>query len=227
MQFKLFAPGESPDKSFRTGLDVFLRLDESQRQKIARWFLTTDNFEPEDSISSPEIAASSLLPEQFVAVAEVVGYILEAWYRYDLQADDVRRDLLLLNYSSAQIETIAQFLGPLSEIKDRVFAERARHIHEDAVLPTVEDVNFALDLRAVFEDPAYPPPERAKMVHTKLLTFRPAVLMEILTSDFFHRKQKLSFQMNEQEFNDLFEGMRRAHEQLAELKSKAAVLIAK
>ena len=64
---------------------------------LAKWFLTSSDFDSEEAASSPAIAASALLPEQFSESVDILKYILESWYMYGLQVPEIQRDLLLLN----------------------------------------------------------------------------------------------------------------------------------
>lgn len=224
MQFKLFGPGNLPEPHFQRDLGTFLSLQAEQWQAIADWFLSTEDFSPEDSLSNAEIVTSTLLPQQFIASAALIRYILESWHKYELDLVDIQRDLLLLGRTSEEIDRVGEFLKPLEQIKGRVFGEHVRTLQEDAVLPTLYDVNIVCDVRAIFEDLPYPAPDGSSVRHTRLLEFRPVVLMEILTEDFFRRKQKLSFQMNEEEFVELYTSLRRAHEQLDLVKAKTATL---
>jgi len=63
---------------------------------VGKWFLTTDSFDTEEAISSPAIATSPLLPEQFRQCARALQYLLESWHASALQLADLQRDLLVL-----------------------------------------------------------------------------------------------------------------------------------
>jgi hypothetical protein len=65
----LFGPGGRPaSEQFRNDLDTFLGLDPDHWQTIEDWFLSTDDFDPEEALSDERIAARTLLPAQFVAI---------------------------------------------------------------------------------------------------------------------------------------------------------------
>jgi hypothetical protein len=206
-------------------LETFLNLDESQRRTIAEWFLSTRDFDTEDALSDHRIAASTLLPQQFISSVDSIRYILEAWHQYQLQVSDIQRDLLLLGFEPEKIELFGKFLEPLNSIKARVFEQYVRDIQENAVLPTLEDVNIVCDARAIFEDYPYPIPERTKMRHTRLLGFQPMLLMEIFAEDSVGRKQRFSFQMTERRFDELCDSLKRAGDQLNVFKTKTDKLV--
>jgi len=194
---------------------------------ITKWFLTTDNFDAEASSAYSTIAGSSLIAGQFIDSVDVVKYILEAWYMYDLQLPEIQRDLLLLNCPPDQIERLGTLLERLGPIKKRVYTQYIRFAQENAVLPTFEDINVACDLRAVFEDTVYPIPNIRSIRHTKLLEFRYVVLVEILTEDYHGRTQKLAFQMTEEALSDLQTAFQRASEQLDILKESTRAISTK
>jgi hypothetical protein len=140
--FKLFGPGGSPSNHFQRDLKALLELDDEVWGTLADWFLTTTDFDSERA--SPAIAASALLPEQFSHSADVLKYILESWYMYGLQLPEIQRDLLLLNCPRDRIERLGALLERLRPVRDRVYREYMRFDHENAVLPTLEDVSGRL-----------------------------------------------------------------------------------
>ncbi|SPF55619.1 hypothetical protein SBA4_720006 [Candidatus Sulfopaludibacter sp. SbA4] len=220
MEFKMFGPGGSPSNRFEKGLKTLLGLDEAAWDVIASWILTTDQFDAEEAVSSPAIAASSLLPGQFIESVEVLQSILKGWHIYDLRLTEIQRDLLLMGHPREDIERLGRLLERIAPIKQRVYAEDMRFDYENAVLPTLEDVDVVCDLRPIFEDYAYPLPEGNTTSHTRLLGFSRMVLVELLTEDFHGRTHKLAFQMTEQRLTDLQAALARASEQLAILKAK-------
>jgi hypothetical protein len=103
---------------------------------------------------------------------------------YGLQLPEIQRDLLLLNCPRERIERLGSLLERLRPARDRVYRDYMRFDHENAVLPTLEDINVVCDLRPVFEDTVYPIPEALPVRHTKLLGYSYMVLMEVFTEDF-------------------------------------------
>jgi hypothetical protein len=83
-----------------------------------------------------------------------------------LEASDIQRDLLLLRCPPEQIERVGKFLEALSQVKERVFMDDMRHFQENAVLPTLDDVDVVCDVRAVFEDHPYPLAVAERIDHT-------------------------------------------------------------
>ena len=153
---------------------------------LANWFLTTNDFDSEQA--SPAVAASTLLPEQFTESADVLKYILESWYMYGLQLPEIQRDLLLLNCPRERIERLGSLLERLRPARDRVYRDYMRFDHENAVLPTLNDINVVCDLRPVFEDTVYPIPEALPVRHTKLLGYSYMVLTNGLHRGFWRKK---------------------------------------
>ncbi|MGA3075662.1 MAG: hypothetical protein ABSG56_18410 [Bryobacteraceae bacterium] len=222
--FKLFGPGGSPSNHFQKGLRILFDLDDEAWEVLAKWFLTSTDFDSEEAASSPAIAASALLPEQFSESVDILKYILESWYMYGLQVPEIQRDLLLLNCPRKRIERLGSLLERLRPARDRVYRDYMRFDHENAVLPTLEDVNVVCDLRPVFEDTVYPIPEASPVRHTRLLGYSYLVLMELFTEDFGGRTQRLGFQMNEATLADFQAALQRAREQLDILKASTSAI---
>ena len=224
MELKMFGPGGTPNSHFEKGLRTLLALDEPAWDAIARWFLATDNFDAEEAASNPSVVAGPLMPDQFTDSVDALKYILESWRMYELQLREIQRDLVLLNCPREQIDRLGSLLERLAPVKDRVYTQYARFDHENAVLPTLEDINVVCDIRPVFEDTVYPIPEISTIQHTKLLEFTYMVLIEILTEDFHGRTQKLAFQMTESRLGDLQAALKRTSEQLDILKARVRAI---
>jgi hypothetical protein len=93
-----------------------------------------------------------------------------------------------------------------------------RFVHENAVLPTLEDVDFVCDIRPVFESHVYPPGEDSD--HTKLLGFSYMVLMTLSGDDIQGQTRKISFQLTEAALSDFQAALKQASEQLDILKTR-------
>jgi hypothetical protein len=140
---------------------------------------------------------------------------------YALQLLDIQRDLFTLGYDSERIDRLsAELLLRIEPVKDRVYASFIRFEHENAVLPTIEDIDVVCDIRPIFEDYVFPAPAKGKGVdYKKILGFSYMVLVELLSEDIEGKTRKLSFQMNEKSLEDLQSALQRAREQLDILKN--------
>jgi len=223
MELKVFGANGPPDE-FANDLKTLLALDPSAWEIIEKWFLTSDTFDTEDAISSPAIAASSLLPEQFRQCVRTLQYLLESWHASGLQLSDLQRDLLVLGVAAQEIDRLGALLERLSPVRRRVYTHFMRYEHENSVLPTLEDIDVVCDVRPIFEDYVYPVLEKSAVSHTKLLGFSYMVLMELLTEDFDGNTRKLSFQMTEDTLADFRVALERANEQLDILKANTRAL---
>lgn len=226
MEFKLFGPGGYPSNRFQKGLKVLFSLGSKQWDVIAKWFLETDSFDPHGAVSSPLIVASLLTPDQFIESVEVLQFIFEAWSIYGLDVPQIQRDLMLLDSSGKEIGRLGELLQRLSSVRERAYKYYMRSKNENAVLPTLEDIEVVCDLRPIFEDWVYPLPETQSVQHTKLLGFTHIVLVELVTEDTSGRRHRLAFQMTQDMLQDLEAALRRAHEQLDILKARTRELSA-
>jgi hypothetical protein len=131
---------------------------------------------------------------------------------------------MLLNSSSQQIERLGALLQRLGAVRERAYKYYMRSESENAVLPMLEEIDVACDLRPIFEDYVYPLPQTQSVQHTKLLGFTHMVLVELVTEDTSGRSRRLAFQMTQDRLQDFEVALRRAHEQLDILKAKTREL---
>ncbi len=141
-----------------------------------------------------------------------------------LELPVIQLDLMILGRSKQDIERLGPLLERLSPVKKRAWARYMRSEHENAVLPTLEDIDIVCDLRPVFEDYVYPLPETVTVQHKRLLGFTYLVLAELQTEDSMGRKQRLAFQMTESSLKDFEAAIKRAQDQLDILKNKTSEL---
>lgn len=212
---------DGPPDDFADNIKTLLSVDQPAWEILAKWFLTTDSFDVDKAIASPVVAGSSLLPSQYRKCAGALEYLLEAWHASGLQLSDLQHDLLVWGLSTDEVDRLSALLHRLEPVKPLVYGEFMRFEHENAVLPTLEDVDVVCDMRPVFEDYVYHPiPEKRAVSHSKLLGFSYMVLIELLTEDIEGKTHKMSFQMTEDTLADFQAALRRAAEQLDILKAK-------
>jgi hypothetical protein len=218
VEYKIFGPRGTPYGRFDDQLKMFLKLDLAQQRAIAEAFLQNafDNFgRPLQQL----VAASSILPEQFSEAADLVRYLLYSWREYDLHLSDIEEDLLLLGCHESDIKTIIEFLETLSSVRDGVWSKNYERVQQLDGLPTMDNINILCDARAVFggfPDAA----EQAGRGYKTLLGLKPIIIMEILSSDNYGRRQRTAFQMSEKEFESFRRIITRAQEQLAIMKER-------
>jgi hypothetical protein len=151
-----------------------------------------------------------LAPGQYKKCASGLQYLLEAWHESEQQLSDLQQDLLVLGHSANEVDRLSKLLEMLEPVKQRVYASLMRFEHENAVLPTLEDIDVVCDIRPAFEDYVYPIPKKSTVRHTRLLGFSYMVLMELLTEDIEGKTHKMSFQMTEGTLTDFQVALRRA-----------------
>jgi hypothetical protein len=218
VEYKIFGPGGTPSEEFREQLAGFLKLDESQRRTIGEIFLGHD-FDPYAPTLPSAVGASSLLPEQFSEATNVVGFLLSSWRANDLQLSDIERDLLLLGCSQPEIETMISFLNTLGPIRESVWAKNNIRIQRLDGLPTMDNLNVICDARAVFG--GFPEGiDQHDNSYKTLLGLVPIVIMEIICSDNYGRRERTAVQMSEDQFERLRKILAQANEQLTILKER-------
>jgi hypothetical protein len=223
MEFKILGTN-GPSDELADDLKVLFSLDPPAWEGLAKWFLTTESFDLEEAAGSSTISASPLSPEQFRRCAGGILRLLEAWHASRLQLPDLQHDLLVLGFSTNEIDRLGSLLERLRPVKARAYTDFMRFEHENAVLPTLEDIDVVCDIRPIFEDYVYPIPEKRTVSHTKLLGFSYIVLMELLAEDFEGKTSKLSFQMTERTLADFQAALQRVREQLDILKASTNAL---
>jgi len=227
MQLKIFGPSGVPDDEFTKGLRTLFSVEEEAWDDLADWFLATESFDESDDSSAPAIEGSSLLPEQFFDCVYTLRFILEAWRIHNLQLLDIQRDLFTLGYDDKKIDRLSMtLLRRIKPVQARVYASFIRSEHENAILPTLEDIDVVCDIRPIFEDYVFPAPAEGTGVdYKKIVGFSYMVLMELLSEDGEGKTRKLSFQMTEKSLADLQSALQRAHEQLDILKSSTREIL--
>jgi hypothetical protein len=151
--------------------------------------------------------------------------MLEAWKIYRLQLLDIQRDLFSLGYDEYKIDRLAELLRRLEPVKERVYASFIRSEHENAILPTLEDVDFVCDIRPIFEDYVFPARMKGAGVdYRNLIGFSYMVLAELFCEDIEGKTRKLSFQMTEKSLSELQSALDRTREQLDILKTSTRAL---
>jgi hypothetical protein len=220
MQLKMFGAGGVPGERFAKGLRTLFDIEEDGWDNLAKLFLTTESFDDLEDSSSPAVSGISLLPEQFFDCVYTLRFILEAWQMHNLQLLDIERDLFRLGYDSEKIDRLAAaLLRRIEPAKERVYGSFIRSVHENAILPTLKDVNVVCDIRPTFERYAFPaPPKGTGVDYKKIIGFSYMVLVELLSEDNEGRTRKLSVQMTEKSLAELQSALQRAREQLDILK---------
>lgn len=222
MEFKLFGPGHYPSSRFKAGLGGLFALDDAAWETLAKWFLTAETLDVNKGMSTHDIVAASMRPEEFEEAAEVVLYMLQAWHAQGLQLKELQRDLMVLGYHSDQIERLATLLDRLSPVKAEAYQQLMREYHETATVPILQDIDLICDIRPIFEHYNYPPPAAGKEIlsHTKLLGFSCVVLAELEAGDRNGKAHTFSFQMTEERLGQLQNALKRVAEQMDILKAK-------
>lgn len=220
MQLRMFGPGGVPDEEFTKGLKTLFDVEEETWDGLAEWFLTTESFDESDGASASAVSGSSLLPEQFSDCAYALRFILEAWQIHNLQLLDIQSDLFALGYPNEKIDRLsATLLDRIKPVKERAYASFIRAEYENAVLPTIEDIDVVCDIRPIFEDSVFPSPAKGTGVdYKKIIGFSYMVLVELLSEDPEGKTRKLSFQITDKSLSDLQSALERAREQLDILK---------
>jgi hypothetical protein len=138
---------------------------------------------------------------------------------------ELQRDLLVAGLSAQEVDRLSELLKRLEPLKQSVYTDYMRFEHENAVLPTLEDIDVVCDVRPIFEDYVYPiPATRSGPSHTKLLGFSYVIMMELFAEDIEGISHRLSFQMTEDRVADFQAALQRASEQLNILKAKTSAL---
>jgi len=165
--------------------------------------------------------ASTLLPEQFRQTAGVIRQLLNNWQRYGLELQDIERDLLLLGFGPEHLSILSLFLTRLSPIKERVWLDGVEGNRSGLGLPTIDDVNILWDARPLFGgSPYYYFTADGDTPYTRFLGLTYLATVEIISSDFYGRKQRTAIQLDEEGFQRLMRSLKRASEQLDVLKER-------
>lgn len=222
MEFKIFGPDQRPPDGFKDDLGAFLRLDDQERDVIADWFLSTRSYELYEPSLPPAVVVSTLLPEQFRQTAGVIRQLLNSWQRFGLELRDIERDLLLMGFGPEHLSVLSAFLVRLSPIKERLWLDGIEGFQHAVGLPTIDDVNIVWNARPLFGGSPYYyfAVEGDEACYRTFLGLTYLATMEIIASDDYGQRQRTAIQLNEDDFQRLLLGMKRAGEQLSILKER-------
>jgi hypothetical protein len=224
VEYRIFGPGGAASEDFKRDFHDLLKLDDAQRIVIRDWFLSSKNY---DAFASPlpaNIVASTLLPEQFQHVVQMLRRLLWAWEEYRLELEDVERDLLLLGFNSEALAVLGPFLADLSMVKDKVWAREYAQAQAIDGLPTMDTLNFVCDARAVFGGYPNGDDDRIRDSYRQFLGVIPIVIMELIASDNYGNKKRMAVQLSEEHFEWLQKAVGRAQEQFSILKERTAAV---
>jgi hypothetical protein len=226
VEYKIFGADQRPPDDFKEDLAAFFRLDDQQRNVIAEWFLSTRDYELHGPSLPPAVVASTLLPEQFWQTAGVIRQLLISWQRYGLELEDVERDLFLLGLGPEQLKILSVFLTRLSPIREQIWLDTVEGAHCAMGLPTIDDVNILWDARPLFGGLSYYSYKAdGDAPYSTFLGLTYLATVEIITSDIYGRNQRTAIQLDEDGFQRLLRGMRRAGEQLDILKDRTKTVV--
>jgi hypothetical protein len=229
VEYRTLGSGQQPRADFKDDLAAFCRLDEEQRNTIVEWFLSSGTYELYEPHLPPTIAASTLLPEQFRQAAGVIKNLLYGWQTHGLELQDVERDLLLLGCDAEQTAILSSALDRLHSTKEQVWVEGRKEFERSVGLPTIDDVNIVWNARPAFGGDAfyYYDSVSNEALYDTFLGLVYLATMEISASDNNRdNKQRIAIQMNEQTFERLLSGMKRAGDQLKVLKMRTKTVSA-
>lgn len=221
--------GQQPREEFKDDLAAFCRLDEEQRKSIVEWFLSSSTYELYEPHLPPAIAASTVLPEQFRQAAGAIKSLLYGWQEQALELQDVERDLLRLGCDAEQIAILLGALDRLSSIEEHVWVEGRKRFEGFVGLPTIDDVNLVWNARPTFGGDAFYFYDSVsnEALYDKFLGLVYLATMEISASDSNgDNKQRIAIQMDEQAFERLLRGMKRAGDQLKVFKMRTGAMSA-
>jgi hypothetical protein len=210
-----------PSDEFKQALAEFCDLEEDQREAIEEWFKSTRDYNLYTADPPPGIAASTVLPEQFIKCARPILHLLNNWQRFGTDLEDIERDLLVMGFTGAQLETVSKSLARLSVIKERVWIDGLEGNAQVAGLPTIDDANIIWDARPVFGGPTffYYSSDSDAESYKKCFGFTCMAILEIISSGVEGSvPERTSIQMNEETFKRLLSAMKRADDQLEALK---------
>jgi hypothetical protein len=223
LEYSIFGPAGSPSEDFLSDLRELSQLDHKQLGVISDWFLASKNYDPLVSPLPATIVASTLLPEQFQQAAQCLSSLLWAWQEYGLQITDIERDLLLLGVSLEALAAIAPFLDGLSKVRKRVWAFEYARLQTFEGLPTMENVGFTCEARAVFG--GFPVGDaQVQGSYRAFLGLTPIVIMEIVASDGDGNEERTAIQLSEENLERLYRAIGRVREQMSILKERTAAV---
>jgi hypothetical protein len=89
-------------------------------------------------------------------------------------------------------------------------------------LPTIDDLNLVWDIRPIFEEPAFAP-EPSAQGYEKLVSTTSLLILEISATREDGQGESKTYQLSEDDFDRLFESLKKARRQLEIIKKTLLV----
>lgn len=208
------------DDFLRRGLDELLDLEGDQLARLGVLLSDPELGVPEAPSELKRLSAETGLSSQVLyRTLPVIRYLLFAWRKAGFSLPEVLADLRKAEIADEKVEKSKLLLEPLEAVREMYFARSLKNRLELVGGPTIDDLSLVWDVRPIFSSSAYPPDsdedDGAEWIgHTYVLS------LEISASRQDGQQESTSFQLSEQDFDQLERAMARARRQLVVLKGK-------
>lgn len=220
MRTRLFGAGGIED-DVKRDLDVLVALPQRDIDHLGRWLSETRKPIPFTWSDIGElIEGTSLAPRTANQMLTLLRYLLTNWRTFGLTLDDVRNDLAAVGYREQDLDKIIGLLKSLEASKEMIYKSALKSSYEMAALPTVDDINAVWDLRPMFAEFAYDA-EPIGSAYEDLVGSTYVFLLEILASRENGKRESVTYQLSEDDFERLSDTLNRARRQLEIIKKRA------
>jgi hypothetical protein len=217
---RLFGTGGIDDE-VKADLDNLAGLPQKDIDHLGRWLSETRTPIPFAWSDIGElIEGTSLNPKTANRALTLLRYLLTNWRTFGLTIDDVKSDIGSLAYKEADAKKILGLLEKLEPSKELIYKSALKNSYEVTALPTVDDINAVWDLRPMFAEFAYDA-EPIGSAYEELVGSTYVFLLEILASREDRKKESVTYQLSEDDFDRLLETLNRARKQLEIIKKRA------
>ncbi|MBL8237448.1 MAG: hypothetical protein JNM66_08525 [Bryobacterales bacterium] len=214
---------QPPPAHFLEDLDKLAALEKAQLDAIAAWILSRKRFselEPDDY--NTVVAETGLVPDDFIAHIRFTQYLLTLKTRHQPSEADFDREIRqMITLEETNRERATGYFKQLDGVSFDVFFDSLRRVHEELVLPVVEDVNMVWDIRPVFGAATYEMRPMSEPVD-QIYGFTNILMLEVMGRTTDNKKHRAAFQLTEAEFEKLEMAFARARKQLQALRTWTA-----
>jgi hypothetical protein len=194
-----------PTDKLRSDLRKLLDLTEDEQNRLIAYLANANNPLPTSVgdiakvAEAVDIDASELQPKM-----ELIWYILVNWRHSGAHLKEVADELSALGYSGQDLQRATEFFERISVVKEQFYVADVRGDIEILGLPTVDQMSLIWDIRPIFSPTEWAPRGKdSNPTSTDWLAHTNMLILEIMSSNREGRKESISVQLSEEEFEEL------------------------
>jgi len=216
--------GGIPSERLKSDLRQLLDLPNEQLDRIVDYLADTKNPLPTTTQEVLRMAPVVGIEEsQLNRHLQLLRHVLNNWQKSKASTTELDEDLKILGYEGQDLDKSSNFFRRLESAKEQYFVVSARAEAEITGLPTIDDLSLTWDIRPIFPPVEWNPDEPTSDLESAWLAHSNILIMEISASRKDGKKEVISLQLSESEFDQLATSIARAKVQLDLIRTKRII----